>query len=560
MRILALFALFALFAMQQAASLPQDSGAVTGQIRSTTGGSIAGIRIAAMVAPAQGAAAVEPATFERLTTTDNDGRFSLENLRPGRYYILAGFVDTPTYFPGVVRVADARVVVVTTGSTMPGIDFALMQSAGVTVTGRVKGVPEDMPAGFIHILLLPSGGTRLPTQRLDTVASPDGTFQFQRVAPGTYSILTNPVLTFPQSNNRFEIRDTDVGPLELLIGPVIVGHVSVEDGSPLPSPLIYASPGNPTITGSIANADTPSLIQLVAISSANSASTSPFGGIVRADGAFLVVNLQPGEYRIAARLPFGYRIKSLTYDAIDLLDTTLKIPNATSAAGRVRMVLTKTPSPGTSGGVKVTGRVTGAPPPASAWISMQTSSPGYVYAGAIGETLVRADGTFEFQRVPPGTYSAQMLPRQGTVSQIAIVVEDVDVTNVEISNMVPATVLTLRPPVALTAPVLAGLPGTLAVQPPSYPPGVSVSGRVATQPVINADIPRTVVLFGPRDGLSVQGPIRSDGTFEIPNVPPGNYDARTLPLINPPVSTRVVVGDKDVRGITLNVQGAKNSP
>ena len=41
----------ALFAMQQAAPLPQDSGAVTGQIRSTTGGAIAGIRIAAMVAP-----------------------------------------------------------------------------------------------------------------------------------------------------------------------------------------------------------------------------------------------------------------------------------------------------------------------------------------------------------------------------------------------------------------------------------------------------------------------------------------------------------------------------
>ena len=191
---------------------------------------------------------------------------------------------------------------------------------------------------------------------------------------------------------------------------------------------------------------------------------------------------------------------------------------------------------------------------------MQSSSPGYVYAGTIGETLVRADGTFEFQRVPPGAYSAQMLPRQGTVSQIAIVVEDVDVANVEISNMVPATVLTLRPPAALTAPVVPGLPGTLAVQPPSYPPGVTVSGRVASPPAINADIPRTVVLFGPRDGLSVQGPIRSDGTFEIPNVPPGNYDARTLPLINPPVSTRVVVGDKDVRGITLNVPGAKNSP
>ena len=75
-----------------------------------------------------------------------------------------------------------------------------------------------------------------------------------------------------------------------------------------------------------------------------------------------------------------------------------------------------------------------------------------------------------------------------------------------------------------------------------------------------ADTPRAVVLFGPRDGLSFQGTIRSDGTFEVKDVPAGTYDARTLPLMVPSVSTRVVVTDKEVNEIRLNVPGARTIP
>jgi hypothetical protein len=238
--------------------------------------------------------------------------------------------------------------------------------------------------------------------------------------------MTNPALGLPAP---IEIKDIDVGPIELALGPVIVGQVTIEDGSTLPSSLTYATAGNPIL-------NPPSLVSLVAIRS-NPISPLSFGGIVRADGAFVVVNYQPGEYRIAARLPFGYNIKSLTYGDVDLLKTTLKISNVADATGDVRMVLTKTPPPGTSGGVKVSGRATGAPPPANAWITMQTGAQGSVYAGSIGETLVRPDGTFEFQHVPPGSYSAQLMPRQAFLGSIAVVVEDVDVSNVEIPNMAP---------------------------------------------------------------------------------------------------------------------------
>jgi len=89
-----------------------------------------------------------------------------------------------------------------------------------------------------------------------------------------------------------------------------------------------------------------------------------------------------------------------------------------------------------------------------------------------------------------------------------------------------------------------------------------VTGRlsISTEPAASAGIPQTVVFFGPRDGLSVQSPIRADRTFEIQNVSAGNYDARTLPLLIPSVSTSVVVGDTDVSGITLKVPEIRTIP
>src|SRR5205814_6743546 len=62
-----------------------------------------------------------------------------------------------------------------------------------------------------------------------------------------------------------------------------------------------------------------------------------------------------------------------------------------------------------------------------------------------------------------------------------------------------------------------------------------------------------VVFLGPREGLSVQAPIHPDGTFELQNVQPGNYDVRTLPPSIPSVSTKVVVGEKDLTGVAIDV-------
>ena len=44
---------------------------------------------------------------------------------PGRYYIVAGRIDLPTYYPGVVTANEGAAILVTPGVTVPGIDFVL---------------------------------------------------------------------------------------------------------------------------------------------------------------------------------------------------------------------------------------------------------------------------------------------------------------------------------------------------------------------------------------------------------------------------------------------------
>jgi hypothetical protein len=89
----------------------------------------------------------------------------------------------------------------------------------------------------------------------------------------------------------------------------------------------------------------------------------------------------------------------------------------------------------------------GAPASNEFWVRLQTyvdtsvvfSDPdGVPYPTSvrhIGEAKVASDGTFEFVRVPPGTYTAQVFPRGGpNIDSMTtrVVVRDVDVSGVQL--------------------------------------------------------------------------------------------------------------------------------
>jgi hypothetical protein len=419
--------LILLVASQGASALQRDTGTVIGQIRSPDGTPAAGVRVTAVVEPQPGLPTTDATTMERLTTTDMEGRYRLEDLRPGRYFIAAGFVDRLTYYPGVMPMPAASPVRVTSGAILPGIDFALAESAGVRVTGRIVGLPANMPPGDIGIVLTPEA---LRVRSLMATAARDGTFEFPKVPPGVWYFRTG--VSVPRPTFQIEVKDSDVGPIELPAGPIVVGQVTVEDGTPLP---VATTPGFLGIFISASGANLPSLMRLLRIAAPTANTVSPVSAsslaVVRGDGSFVVVNLPPGEYRIGARVPFGLTIKSMTFNGADILQTTMKIEDAGSAKGDLRVVLSKARS---SAGVRVSGRVAGPPLTVPTWISMQPS--GTLNEGGTGEVMVRPNGIFEFIGVPPGIYAAQVwtMPLAIPPPQVEVVVEDRDLTNVEIPS------------------------------------------------------------------------------------------------------------------------------
>ncbi len=78
----------------------QQGGTVTGVLRDSQGNPLAGVRMAAVAHASSIEETITAAAMAGLAETDEQGRFTLENIPPGRYSIAAGRLDLQTYYPG----------------------------------------------------------------------------------------------------------------------------------------------------------------------------------------------------------------------------------------------------------------------------------------------------------------------------------------------------------------------------------------------------------------------------------------------------------------------------
>ncbi|HLQ78831.1 MAG TPA: hypothetical protein VK210_15850, partial [Terriglobia bacterium] len=110
-------------------ALPGQTGTVTGVLRTAAGEPAARVRVSAMVPPESAVDVRSVAAFTALAETDTEGRYRLEGIPQGRFYIVAGRVDQPTYYPGTTETAKARIVSISPGGVVSGIDFVVMDSS-----------------------------------------------------------------------------------------------------------------------------------------------------------------------------------------------------------------------------------------------------------------------------------------------------------------------------------------------------------------------------------------------------------------------------------------------
>ena len=74
----------------------QQSGTVTGILRNADGKPAAGVRVSAVPQTDAIETTAAGLTLSSIAETDANGRYQLENVPPGRYYVAAGRLDFPT--------------------------------------------------------------------------------------------------------------------------------------------------------------------------------------------------------------------------------------------------------------------------------------------------------------------------------------------------------------------------------------------------------------------------------------------------------------------------------
>ena len=170
-------------------------------------------------------------TIVSFAVTDAFGNYRLEAVPPGRYVIAAGFVDRPSFYPGVDEYASARVLTVAGAAALQGIDF--VEAASFKLTGRVTVLDNQQ---------VRSGrGTQVRLMRENGQAhfAPiiDGKFEFPHLRPGHYGAMVNPGVSMVPVH--IAVVDHDISNVELIVPPTktIVGKVVIEGAALAPGGL-----------------------------------------------------------------------------------------------------------------------------------------------------------------------------------------------------------------------------------------------------------------------------------------------------------------------------------
>jgi hypothetical protein len=287
--------LLATMIIAQPTPIQKRTGSISGRILSPEGTPLSKLRVAAMVISNQAGKEEELAA---ITETDDDGYYELWDLTAGEYYIRAGLLEHPTYYPGVTHLAEAKIVVVTPAGRLIQIDFSMRTGLGVRLSGTIVWDVRQPLILVAPKVLLVRGTSEIAEVRPNS----DGSYAFSKIPPGTYDVLVRGAAVA-----KDVIVDTqDVDQVQLIIPPSFPVAVRlVVEGAAIP--------------------DTPIALMLV-------------GSFRQGVRRMLVANrsvsllLRQDRYRVVVdSLPKGFKVRAITFGAVDLLNQPLVLgPNSSS--------------------------------------------------------------------------------------------------------------------------------------------------------------------------------------------------------------------------------------
>ena len=522
--------LTALEAMFAQVALPPSAqfGSIAGSLTALDGTPAVNVRVSALLvdnAPQENGAAL----FS-ITQTDASGRYRLENVRPGRYYVIAGLVDRPSYFPGVGNRAGATIVTVAAQDVLTGINFRMALPTGLRFSGRVTRQNSDgtvVPAAppgatgppFEFVVGAPgaqtaqirlNGGTGGVATPVASVA-PDGSFEFTNVRPGRYDLQMSQL---PAVNPRptVTLADKDVTDYQLVVPLVVLlsGTMSVEGGGPLPRFQL-------------------NLVRTTAAQALTGGTIPPALANPRINaGPAFTTQVQSGDYTVfdsASGIPAGFVLKSIMSGVTDLTANPLKVTAA--GVSPIRIVLgVSSPPPW----VRLSGRVVGR---AERYRVVNFNVNSQVIADTL-EPNFYLDGSFDVPMALPGQYMFRTSTLGSPTMSSTIIAGSAGVTDGVI--YVPDD--------------------AVSAQPTELGADVRVSGRIVghAKAFSGARVRMSNAVLGDR----LSAPIYMDGSFEFSRVPSGTYDAEVYPAIPGASSMKVTVGDTDVRDLKITVPNTRD--
>lgn len=408
----------------------QGTGAVTGRLVMASGAPATNVRVA--LAP------VEDLTqLASITQTDSRGRYRLENVSPGRYYVTAGLVDSPTYHPGTRSPDTATIISVTAGATLDVPDFNSRLSR---FGGRV--VRQAPPAGESQAPLWLQLGPHLSAE-----VSPDGSFEFPLVLAGSYAMTFKGNVNLPVQSINVPEKDINDYVIEV--------------------PLVSMAA---TVTGTV-RLDPEALPMLPAMQLVL-ANTQGASRTIALPPKFSVAELPLGDYSLSLQnLPEGLFVKSMTAGALDLRSQKLTL---TAAAPPPIDIVIGFPE---SAWLRVTGHFTNID---DYKLPEQIYLAGPSHRGPAPSATVRPDGSFEFERILAGSYVVSMVPALDDTRRTLVISKE-HARYVEVPLHIPDTYRISGTIVGLTT-------FTQDATTVQLVPTIRVGGRTVGRPTYRADV------------------------------------------------------------------------
>lgn len=285
------------------------NGSIAGAIQLPGGAAVAGIRVAAMAVTDPPAAPTDTTVFVSTAQADLNGHYRLENVPPGRYYIVAWPTTGLMYYPAGNALSMASIVTVTPGRQLAAFDFG----GGGAFGGGGVAVP---PAGGLLVNANPAiarpvttgrivaePGSSLPAGQVTVTARSGNSFSTTTVQNGVFSLrlsegdqqITVAGLPAGSSLKSVKYGNTDVG-----LGPVKVTSVSQGE---LVLTIGTGEPGSvPTgrVSGKVVNiarewTPTNKMAQLSAAATGGPTIETP----IDPNGSFVFPSVPHGIYRVS---------------------------------------------------------------------------------------------------------------------------------------------------------------------------------------------------------------------------------------------------------------------